>query len=93
MNVSTPNGETILQLSKRIRSAWDELRDKHNDETVLIVSHGGALQVLLCALLSVDLSLYWQFHVKKAALTEIRIYEPGAILEVFNDTSHLKVLE
>jgi alpha-ribazole phosphatase len=93
LNVSPPNGETMLQLLERVQAALDELQSKHKDETVLIVSHGGTIQVLLCMLLGVDLNRYWQFHVKPAALTEIHVYEVGAILEVFNDTNHLKVLE
>jgi hypothetical protein len=44
-------------------------------------------------LLGLDLNRYWQFHVKPAALTEINIYEAGAILDVFNDVSHLKALK
>jgi alpha-ribazole phosphatase len=93
VNSCPPEGETILQLSERVRSAWDELQSQHKDETVLLVSHGGTIQVLLCMLLSVELSRYWQLHVKQAALTEISMYEAGAILDVFNDISHLKVSE
>jgi alpha-ribazole phosphatase len=93
VNVSPLEGETIQQLSERVRSAWDELKSKHKDETVLLVSHGGVIQVLLCMLLGVDLSRYWQFHVKPTALTKLHFYEGGALLDVFNDTGHLKVLE
>ena len=93
VNFSPPDGETLLQLSGRVRSAWDELQSRHKDETVLLVSHGGTIQVLLCMLLGMELNRHWQFHVKPAALTEISIYEAGAILDVFNDASHLKVLE
>jgi alpha-ribazole phosphatase len=93
VNISPSNGETLLQLAERVRSVLDELKIKHKDETALIVTHGGTIQVLLCTLLGVDLSRYWQFHVKPASLTEFHLYEAGAILDVFNDTSHLKVLE
>jgi alpha-ribazole phosphatase len=93
VNVSPADGETLLQLSERVRAAWDDLQSKHKDETVLLVSHAGVIQVLLCMLLGLDLNRYWQFHVKPAALTEINIYEAGAILDVFNDVSHLKALK
>jgi len=90
VNISPPDGETILQLSERVQSAWDEVIIKHKDHSVLVVSHGGTIQVLLCLLLGVDLSRYWQFHVKPAALTQLHVYEGGAILDLFNDVSHLK---
>ena len=93
VNISPPDGEPILQLAERVQSIWDEVQSKHKEENVLLVSHGGVIQILLCLVLGMDLNRYWQFHVKKAALTEIHIYEAGAILEVFNDTSHLKASE
>ena len=93
VNSCPPEGETMRQLSERVCSAWNDLQSKHKDENVLLVSHGGAIQVLLCMLLGVELNRYWQFHVRPAALTEIRIFDAGAILDVFNDVSHLKALK
>jgi len=90
VNSSPPNGETLLQLAGRIHSALDELKDKHKDETVLIVSHSGAIQALLCLALGVDLSRYWQFRPLQASLTILSYYPEGACLHLFNDTSHLQ---
>lgn len=90
VNISPPGGETMLQMSERVQSALDELKTKHKDETVLIVSHGGTIQILLCMLLGVELNRYWQFHVKQASLTILNLYEDAAILDLFNDVSHLK---
>jgi len=85
-----PNGETLLQLSARVQSALDEMKSKHKDETVLLVAHGGTIQVLLCLILGVDLKRHWQFHVAQASLTILRFYEEGAILNLFNDIHYLK---
>jgi len=90
LNLSPPNGETLLQLAARVQAALDELKVKHKDETILIVSHSGAIQTLLCLALGVDLSRYWQFRVLQASLTIISFYENGAILNLFNDVSHLQ---
>jgi phosphoserine phosphatase len=90
VNGAPPGGETMLQMSKRVQSAFDELKDKHQDETVLIVSHGGTIQILLCLLLGMALNRYWQFHVAQASLTVLRFYEDAAILDLFNDVSHRK---
>lgn len=90
VNVFPPGGETMLQMSGRVQSALDELKNKHTDETVLVVSHGGTIQILLCMLLGVELRRYWQFHVKQASLTILNLYEDAVILDLFNDVSHLK---
>lgn len=84
-----PNGETLEQLAARVQSMLDELYAKHKDQTVLIVAHGGSLQVLICLALNVSPSMYWQFHLLPASLSEIAFYPAGAILNLLNDTCHL----
>lgn len=90
VNTSTPNGETLFQLAERVTSGLDDLKSKYKDETILIVSHSGAIQSLLCHILGVDLSRYWQFRVLQASLTVVNFYEDSAILNLFNDVSHLQ---
>ena len=87
-----PNGETLEQLCMRVQSMLDELYAKHKDQVVLIVSHGGMLQVLLCLALNLKPTMYWQFHLSTASLSEIAFYPYGAILNLLNDTSHLEKL-
>jgi alpha-ribazole phosphatase len=84
-----PNGETLEGLSARVQSMLDELRAKHQDQTVLIVAHGGVLQTLICLALNLPPTMYWQFHLSTASLSEIAFYPAGAILNLLNDTSHL----
>ena len=90
LTVSTPNGETHLQLAERVKSAFDEIKAKHNDETVLVVGHSGSIQTLLALTLGVDLSRYWQFRVSQTSLSELTVYEDGVTLNLFNDVSHLE---
>jgi alpha-ribazole phosphatase len=84
-----PHGETITQLAERVLSAFDELRALHEEQTVLVVSHSGPLQVLLCHALGLGFQHYWQFFVARTGLSILSWYAEGAILELFNDTSHL----
>ena len=90
VNSSPPGGETLLQLAERVQSALSELKNKHKDERVLVVSHSGAIQALLCLVLGVDLSRYWQFRILQASLTTISFHEDSAVLNLFNDISHLE---
>lgn len=90
LTVSTPNGETHCQLAKRIQKAFDELKAKHKDETILIVGHSGSMQTLLALTLGVDLSRYWQFRISQASLSEMTVYDDSVVLNLFNDVSHLK---
>jgi len=88
-----PHGETLEQLCARVQSMLDELYAKHKDQVVLIVSHGGVLQILLCLALKIKPTMYWQFHLSTASLSEIAFYPDGAILNLLNDTCHLEKIK
>lgn len=89
VSLSPPSGESLLQLAERVQSALEELKSTHMEQTVLVVTHSGAIQTLLCILLGMDLKRYWQFRVLQASLTIVSFHEGNAALKLFNDTSHL----
>ncbi len=84
-----PHGETLEGLAERVQFILDELRAKHQDQRILIVAHGGVLQTLICLALKLPPTMYWQFHLSTASLSEVAFYPAGAILNSLNDTSHL----
>jgi broad specificity phosphatase PhoE len=84
-----PGGETLDQLARRVQPVLDEICARHVDETVLIVAHGGPLQVLLCLALGLAPRMYWQFHLSPASISEVAFWPAGAILNLLNDTCHL----
>lgn len=43
-----PGGESPQMFYQRIKAAWYEFRDKVHDKTVLLVSHGGVMNIILC---------------------------------------------
>jgi broad specificity phosphatase PhoE len=57
--------------------------------TLLLVTHGGALRVLLTHLLEMPVVLYWRLGARPASVTVLEVYPEGAIAEVIGDTSHL----
>ena len=89
LNISTPNGETLAQLAERVKLVFDEIKHAHQDQTILVVSHRGALQTLLALTLGVDLSRYWQFRVSQASLSELKVHQESVVLQLLNDVSHL----
>jgi broad specificity phosphatase PhoE len=56
---------------------------------VLLVAHGGSLQVLLCLALGLAPRARWQFRLSAASLSELCLYKDGAVLTRLNDSSHL----
>ena len=90
LTTAPPNGETLQQLTARVGSMLSDLRVQHANQTLLIVAHGGPMQVLLCLALNLSPSMYWQFHLSPASLSEIAFYPAGAIINLLNDTCHLE---
>lgn len=84
-----PGGESLFQLSERVGKALNDLKSDHKDETVLLVTHSGVIQTLMCLILDVDLKRYWQFRALQASLSVVRFHEAGGVIELFNDCSHL----
>ncbi len=89
---AAPDGETLNQLTSRVESVLNDLRTQYADQTILMVAHGGPLQILLCLALNLSPSKYWQFHLATASLSEIAFYPAGAIINLMNDTCHLSSL-
>jgi broad specificity phosphatase PhoE len=58
--------------------------------SVLVVSHGGPIRVLLAHLLGVPLRAYWQFAIRPASVSILDLYPEGAIAEVIGETAHLR---
>ena len=85
-------GETLLQLAERVQQAYDEIHRLHQDQTVILVAHGGTLQILLCLALEIGIEKFWQFNLHNTSLSELIIVEGGVILGLFNDTCHLEDL-
>lgn len=85
-----PGGESLLDVAERVRPALAELADNFDNATVVVVGHGGPLRVALCLLLDVELTRHWRFNVSPGALTEVAVYPTGGVLNVLNDTCHLR---
>jgi broad specificity phosphatase PhoE len=82
-------GETIRQTTARMAQFVVQLRERHLDDTILIVGHGGSLRSLIVALLAFPLEANWKFVMRNCALSIIYTYPDNAVLHLYNDTSHL----
>jgi phosphoserine phosphatase len=73
LTVRPPGGETITQLRDRVVPALEFWYANYPDSTVVWVTHGGVIRVLLCHLLNVDLNSWGQFRRENASITEVRL--------------------
>lgn len=83
---SPEGGETVSGVYDRVVAAWEELAQNTADETVLVVTHGGPVRIVLAHLTSVDiLSAIETYEVPNCGLTEITL--PGR--EILRESDRL----
>lgn len=86
-------GESFEELQARVVAAYTDILRRHPGETVLIVSHGGALHALLSHVLELPLPLVYRLSLRgNTGLTRLEHTPRGARLTLLNDTAHLERL-
>jgi len=91
LNFAPPGGESLAAVSERIVSVVRSIHDRHEheaDATVLIVSHGAVMAVLLGALLHDSPARWTDYHFANCSLTELML-SPAPYVNFFNSTQHL----
>ena len=86
-----PGGETVAQLRDRCARALRHWQTRYPEVSVLWVTHGGLIGVLLCHLLEIDLNRRWQFRHDNASICEIHINGERATIVRLNETAHLRL--
>jgi broad specificity phosphatase PhoE len=89
-SIGPPMGESPRDVAARAAAAIEDLRARHPEGNLLIVSHKALLRILLCALFDTELRHYrsgpgWP----AGALTQIDLGADGPLLRRFADVAHL----
>jgi broad specificity phosphatase PhoE len=81
-------GESPRNVVERFTGSLRRIAVRHADERVVVVAHGGALSMVLAALLDGDYS-QWKRVMHNCAVSEL-VIEPEPALLSFNVTEHLE---
>ncbi len=90
--VTMPGGESLNDVRKRALSVVDNIIAKYRG-TVALVSHRVVNKVLICALLGLDNSHFWNIRLDTCGITTFTYENEQFILIKHNDTSYLKPLQ
>lgn len=88
-DLQIPQGETFRQVKERAYAAILDIVQKHPEETIAVVSHGGTIRAILCAVLDLDLNKLWNIKQDNTAVNVLEFYENKALVALLNDTHHL----
>ena len=84
-----PGGEGSALFEKRVAAAMDAILERHSDGDVLVVTHGGVIQMTLNRVVGrASLGLF-PFKIQNASITVIEKRGGRLTIAGVNDTSHL----
>jgi len=88
--VTFPGGEGLGQIRSRATAAVETVVSRHPEQTVVLVSHKVVCKILLCVLLGLDDSRFWQIHQGLCAINVVEMEKDSPLIVLLNDTCHLK---
>ena len=83
--VRFPRGESFQDLLARMANVLRWVRERHADETVVVVGHSGGNRALLLQALDQPLSAYWRLAQDPCSVSEIELLPRAATVQRFNE--------
>lgn len=84
-----PGGETIQEMRTRAVAAFDEIRSRHEGQTVAVIAHGGVNKSIILTALGAPLASYWRIRQHNACINVLDSEGPRARVLLINETIHL----
>ena len=78
-------GESLVSVQERVASACDELMERLEGRTAVIVTHVSPIKSSIAWALGVAGGVGWRTHLDTASLTRIALTPGGPVLRTFNE--------
>jgi broad specificity phosphatase PhoE len=88
-DVSFPGGESFGSFQIRVETWLRNLLETNDNETILVVTHGGPTRVMICSLLGWPIETFWRIRQDYGGITVIGIYGERRIIERINNKVEL----
>jgi broad specificity phosphatase PhoE len=85
-----PGGEGAAAFDARVAAEMDEILRAHPHGDVLVVTHGGVIQVMLHRLLGRPSSGLWPFRIQNASISLVEKRDGRTVIGGVNDIAHLE---
>jgi broad specificity phosphatase PhoE len=83
--VRFPGGESLQDLVARAANVLRHVRERHADETVVVVGHSSGNRALLLQTLDQPLSAYWRLGQDPCSVSEIELLAQSATIRGLNE--------
>ena len=85
-----PGGEGAAAFDDRVSGALDQMMDRHPHGDVLVVTHGGVIQVALHRAVGRPNRGLFPFKIQNASISVIEKRDGRMVIDGVNDTGHLE---
>ena len=86
--VRFPQGESLQDLVARMANVLRLVRERHADQTVVVVGHSGGNRALLLQALDQPLSAYWRLGQDPCSVSDIELHGHSATVRRLNEISY-----
>jgi probable phosphoglycerate mutase len=84
-----PGGEGAALFETRVAAALDEILERHDNGDVVVVTHGGVIQVALHRVIGRPSRGLFPFKIQNASISVVEKRDGRMVIGGVNDTSHL----
>jgi broad specificity phosphatase PhoE len=91
--VTLPGGEGLEDVRRRAIEVLERLVPNYPGKTLILVSHRVVNKVLVCGILGIDNSHFWQIAQDATAINLIQFNKGKYVLSLMNETCHLKPMK
>lgn len=85
-----PNGESKQQFYDRITGVLEKIIKKHKDHSILLVAHGGVLDIMIRYTFEIPLNVKRNFSLYNASINRFTVNNGEWKLESWGETSHMR---
>ncbi len=83
-------GETARSVAARIHDVIDEIRSKHPDGKVLIVSHKATIRIALCSMIGIDVGRFrYRLGCPVGSVSIVQFSDHGPLVQQVGGRAHL----
>ena len=88
--VPFPGEEPREQFERRIANFLDDLRSLHSNQQVIVVTHGGAMGMIMATVMHLDMERRFPFWFSNASVNIVEFGRTVPRVLALNDTCHLR---
>ena len=85
-----PQGETFLECQARVMIVIRDIITNHDNQNVIVVSHGAVIRLIICAALDIPIHKMWAISQSNMAVNILRVDDGEFTVELMNSTEHLR---